>query len=577
MNRAPTAVARTNLAIIGIAASLLSAPAAAQSVPGAADAARQLQQRKDTPAPPQTPVPPVEMPDRQQSRPSGAADSTPITLTNIVIDGSTVYPASAFATLTQPLVGHPTTLGALFDLATAITQRYRADGYPLSRAVVPAQTLQDGVAHIRVVEGAITRTTVEGSGNRILAAYARAIAASHPLRESMLERYLLLANDLPGMRVRAVLEPDKGVVGGAVLHLIANPAPLFDAAIEVDNQSSKFFGPVEGQVSIGANNLFGLNGRTVLRGNMAFPYRELHSVALSQDVALGSHGLVLSLSGAGDWGQPGFTLRPLGTVIRGAVFDARLTYPIVRSRALTWRGWIAGSLTDDRTVIAGAADVPPSALDRIRTLRAGTALVMDDRSGRLAAQMEFSQGLAIFGASSNDRPNPSRPGGRNDFQKLTMNISRIQSLDWLAKTASIYVSLAGQTSFGRRLLAPEQIGFGGGVLGRGYDPSEIQGDRGIGVTIEPRLNFHLPIPHAPVAGQIYGFFDAGVVGYDHASPQTSNEGLESAGFGLRTVIGSKMSLDLAAAWPLTRVPETEKLANRTGKPLRFAFMVTRSF
>src|SRR6266852_9524871 len=90
--------------------------------------------------------------------PPGAAETT-LRIRHITIVGATVYTAAQFAELYAGLIGGTVTLQAVYDLAGRITAKYGADGYVLSRAIVPPQQLDPKGADIRiqVVEGYVEK------------------------------------------------------------------------------------------------------------------------------------------------------------------------------------------------------------------------------------------------------------------------------------------------------------------------------------------------------------------------------------------------------------------------------------
>ena len=89
----------------------------------------------------------------------------------IRIDGATVYTSAQLAELYADLIGHKITLQAVYDVAGRITAKYGADGYVLSRAIVPLQELDPNgaVVRIQVLEGYVE--TVEWPAQ--LAGYRR--------------------------------------------------------------------------------------------------------------------------------------------------------------------------------------------------------------------------------------------------------------------------------------------------------------------------------------------------------------------------------------------------------------------
>src|SRR4029078_2807957 len=93
----------------------------------------------------------------------------------------------------------------------AITAKYGADGYILSRAIVPVQELSPGGASVRieVIEGYVDRVVWPKEVDKyrdFFTDYARKITADRPINIRTLERYLLLANYLPRLRFKTTLK-----------------------------------------------------------------------------------------------------------------------------------------------------------------------------------------------------------------------------------------------------------------------------------------------------------------------------------------------------------------------------------
>jgi Hemolysin activation/secretion protein len=86
--------------------------------------------------------------------PAGAAE-TMLVVRQIRIEGATVYTSAQLAELYADLIGHKITLQAVYDCAGRITAKYGADGYVLSRAIIPVQELDPNgaVVRIQVLEG----------------------------------------------------------------------------------------------------------------------------------------------------------------------------------------------------------------------------------------------------------------------------------------------------------------------------------------------------------------------------------------------------------------------------------------
>ena len=98
-------------------------------------------------------------------------------------------------------------LTAVYDIAQRITAKYGSDGYVLSRAIVPPQELSPSgaIVHIQIVEGYIDQVEWPASLSKyrdFFSYYAAKITAERPINVRTLERYLLLAGDLPGPEVQ---------------------------------------------------------------------------------------------------------------------------------------------------------------------------------------------------------------------------------------------------------------------------------------------------------------------------------------------------------------------------------------
>jgi len=92
---------------------------------------------------------------RARHRGARGAAETIAGVRQIRIEGATVYTSAQLAELYADLIGHRVTLQAVYDAAGRITAKYGADGYVLSRAIIPVQELDPNgaVVRIQVLEG----------------------------------------------------------------------------------------------------------------------------------------------------------------------------------------------------------------------------------------------------------------------------------------------------------------------------------------------------------------------------------------------------------------------------------------
>ena len=105
-------------------------------------------------------------------------------------------------------------LTAVYEIAKRITDRYGVDGYVLSRAVIESQTLDPAgaIVRLRIVEGYVDKVVWPSDLLKyrdLFSEYAAKITAERPVNLFTIERYLLLAGDLPGLRFKNRLVPSR--------------------------------------------------------------------------------------------------------------------------------------------------------------------------------------------------------------------------------------------------------------------------------------------------------------------------------------------------------------------------------
>jgi hemolysin activation/secretion protein len=124
------------------------------------------------------------------------------------VEGSTAYPAPQLAAITAGLVGPAIPVARIEAARVALLNLYREDGYALT--TVTATIDPRGALRFTVVEGRIADVKLEGdigpAGVQVLR-FLRHLTEARPIDTATLERWLLLAQDVPGITLRAVLQP----------------------------------------------------------------------------------------------------------------------------------------------------------------------------------------------------------------------------------------------------------------------------------------------------------------------------------------------------------------------------------
>jgi hemolysin activation/secretion protein len=527
-----------------VALTLAAGSAWGQSPPGQFE--REFQREPEPRAPP-API----VPAGAEERPPAGADQVRFVLAAVQIDGATVYPPAELRTAYADLLGTEITLARVYELAAALTRKYRNDGYVLSQVVVPEQAIRAGAVRLQAIEGYVASVRIEGEvlGPRAdLDAHLDRIRASRPLRAADLERSLLLVNELAGVTARATLSPS--AEPGASDLTIDVSQRRARGAIGLTNRGSKSLGPWRVDASADVYALFGAFDRTSVRViQTVFETQELTFLTGAYERPLGTDGLKAIVTGSYADSKPG-PPQNLNLPTNSTSATATLLYPVRRARIgnLAVRGTFS--------YFNGQTDFEDLELseDRIRALRVGVSWdAIDAWRGVNLADAELSQGLKGLGASPYGDPLASRTGGRPDFTKVTLYAARLQSL---APRWSVLAAVNAQYAF-NQLLAPEEFAYGGEQFGRAYDVAELLGDSGVAFKIDLRYTERTPWA---MAREImpYAFYGIGAVYQRNPQPgQDRRSSAANLGAGVRVTGERGFSGYLEVATPLTKIVNEE--------------------
>ena len=529
----------------------LPVTAVAQVIPPGAQPGREREQL----------APPVAGP---QARPGGdtislpstvapaGAESIKLTIGRVVITGATVYSEADLAPLYADLVGAEVSLAAVYDLARRITAKYGAAGYVLSRAIVPPQNFspRGAVVRIQVVEGYVDKVLWPEKLTRyrdFFTDYAARIVADRPSNIRTLERYLLLANDLPGLKFATSLKPSPTNPNASILIVEVTEKPV-DLLARIDNRGTQARGPWQYLGSATLNN-------TVARAHEAFTVtyagtfqvEELQYILFGYRQVLNSEGLTFFSNASYGVGKPS-----LDQIVfpdyrtRSAVLEAGFSYPVIRAReknlTLTGLGFATNDYSMATDLVTNVSEFVTR--DRLRGFRLkADADWADSFLGINQVNVTASHGIDGLGSTGNDNPVASTNAGRVDFTKFEATFTRTQPLFW---NFSAFIAAYAQYAL-TPLLVSEQCSYGGRFFGRAFDPSQMLGDRCWAALGELRFDVPHAITHLTRA-QLYAYADHGeVYNIDPAAGTPRMQHGTSAGAGLRTEWDTIYSADLSLA------------------------------
>ncbi len=544
-------------------------PAAQRAATGQANPGRVQDQLDDRAFSPNV-SPSVEVRDIVLQNVPAGAENMRFKLDTIEIEGVSVYTQGDLQPVYADKLGQSISLAELYAISTALTNKYRNDGYILTQVIVPPQTIEGGRAKLKVVEGYVDQVFVDGTDDanaiKLIQAYAAQLQSTTALNAKDLERHLLLISDLPGVQARSVLGPSPTKPGAAIMRVIVERDP-YDALLALDNFGSRYLGPWQVTAGGSLNSYFGNNERISAQTVIAPDSGELAYIGLGYEQPIGTNGTMLELFTSHTSTEPGFDLDQFDVRGRSQFWSAKIEHPFIRSRSRNLYGHVMFDWRD----VDSKNNLELTRRDRIRAARAGGRYEFLDTLmgvGINALSLEVAQGLDIFGASNEGDARLTRPAGDPNFTKISGEAQRLQRI---TSSVNLLVAARGQLA-SSALLSSEEFGVGGVGFGRGYDSSEIIGDSGVAGKVEAQ--WRKPYPTTIVDDyQLYSFFDIGRVWNDDATTSALKaDTASSAGFGVRADLMEDTEAGLAVAFPLNRNIQTQDNDNP-----RFYFNINRRF
>ena len=467
-------------------------------------------------------------------------------LNDLRLNGVKALTNEELQSITAPYIGRDVTLGDLESLAQAITARYKEHGYFLAQAVVPVQTVRDGIVEISVIEGRLGKVDVtvapdapisEARVRGFLAPLQPGEAVSAPAYE----RAMLLLSDQPGIRVTSGLQ--EGTQGGTTdlsVEVAAGPRWAFTA--EADNHGTK----ESGRFRVGGTarwlSPFGIGDNLDVRA-MVSNSNALQFGRVAYEAPIGTSGLRAGVGLARVNYELGGEFAELGAQGRADVLDFSLNYPLIRQRQqnLFLRlGVDVKNLTDEMNAVDFASK------KRVHGL--GLGWTWERRDEVLGGGYWASSGTLYRGDLS-IRDEQSRAFDQSvaghhtegGYTKLSFQLSRLQAI---VPNHSLYVSVGGQWA-SKNLDASEKLSLGGARAVRAYPSGELLVDEGAIGTVEWRWSYNAEFTP-------FVFYDAarGKIVRDPSPFDTSanRHSLRGFGIGLSWSRPGDFSISATLAW-----------------------------
>ncbi len=480
-----------------------------------------------------------------EQSPSGAfPPSAPFPVEHFEITGNTRIDTATLHALVASAEGKRLTLPELGALTGRVTNYYHSHGYPLARAIVPAQTLHDGVVRIEIIEARYGKVSVKNQSrvnDGLLVNTLGGLQSGTVVSQASLDRGLLLLSDIPGVAVNATLKPGEAV-GSSDLQVDVTSAQAILGSVTADDAGDRYTG--RGRLGGTVSFLDPLHYGDVLSLNALTSGSGMNYGRVSYDALLDGEGTRVGVGYSALHYRLSGRLSDLDAF--GDAQDASLwvKQPLVRGRDASVYIQIQYDhlyLNDD----VGASDLKTQRhLDNLTMSLDG-----DVRDGLLAGAVNtwsasWTYGHVSFDNTAAESLDAAAADTQGDFSKWNVFLGRLQSFN---ANDALYLQAAGQWANGN-LDPSQQFVVGGPGSVRGYEVSALSADTGYQLTAELRHTY----PQLWYGRwQAIAFVDDAHVAVDRTifAPGPNNANLYAAGVGLNWAGPDEITASVTVAAP----------------------------
>ncbi len=439
---------------------------------------------------PGTLLPPVPLAPKGEPFPA-----VRVMVREIRVTGSTVFSPNELANVAAPYLNRELATEDLESLRVALTLLYVNKGYVTSGAILPDQSVADGVVHYQIVEGGLT--AIEVDGNRwFRASYLQRrfnLDAGPPLNVNALQQRLqLLLEDSRIQRLNAELRPGVNRGEGILEVRVEERAP-YKLALEYNNYQSPSVGEHRGVITLTHQNLTG-NGdvmtaqygrSTGLNPLLDFKYAlpvTAHDTTLSFQYRRNTFAVVAPAK-----------IKSLDIDSQSDIYTLAVRQPLYRTLNTEFVLDLVAERLSNKTTLGAFPDqsevLTPGSNSKgetaVTALRPTLEFVHRTQNQVIAARSRFSFGVDALGATINRSRDLS--GTRVPDGRFFAWLGQFQWVRRLGILDSYLIFRSDLQLANNPLLTLEQIAIGGRYSVRGYRENTMLRDRALITSVESRL------------------------------------------------------------------------------------------
>lgn len=470
---------------------------AAVITPDAGSLGGQLRQGTDI-TPPAPVSAPLVLPEGGASapRPAGARDTTVVVNRIIFTDIPAGVKGVDEAALQKQVAGYlrrPLTFTGLSEMTQGVTDLYRQKGLLVARAILPPQTIRDGVLTVQIIPGRYDSAQVSNASVLRSSVVERMVRTTTPQGEvvtrKQLERVALLLNEIPGVSAAVSLKEGQKS-GTSALDISIKPGKRLGGYVGLDNQGNTVTGRSRVMAGFYASELLGFGDQ--LRVDLLDAWE-------NSDLFNGTLDYSLLVGGAGTRVGASYSHLNYHYNVNGLGFDGYsdnwglyVTQPWIR----TARARVDVRLDAGQQFMT---DTYPQMF---------TIFTSGERKGR--KQVDYGS-LSLLGSVASTPGgitafNLQGTAGNMDYRNVVANFfnnsennGQFSRLNWLVShdqqvwgPFSFYASLNGQAA-SRNLDSSQKFLMGGPGAVRAYDVGDGSVDTGNVMTAEVRSDWAIPV------------------------------------------------------------------------------------
>ncbi|EDI0466894.1 ShlB/FhaC/HecB family hemolysin secretion/activation protein [Salmonella enterica subsp. enterica serovar Newport] len=193
----------------------------------------------------------------------------------------------------SPWLNRPVSFADLQAMADAVTQHYRNRGVLLARAILPPQTIKDGVLKIEIIPGKYDNASLSNTGTLRNPQATRMVSSLAPVgsvvTKAGLERMALVLSEVPGVNAQVALKSGS-LRGTSAPDITLTPGKRFGGYVGLDNQGDPTTGRSRVMAGMYANELLGYGDQLRVDLLDAYEKSNLFNGSIDYSLLAGGYG-----------------------------------------------------------------------------------------------------------------------------------------------------------------------------------------------------------------------------------------------------------------------------------------------